>query len=161
MKNEQRKTVIIFLIKALWLHGLPWLFFVISPYRQVFYKVSSVWTEVINNFAGWSTYICSYLRVHRKWSLISSSLLHQQCSACLTGVVCEWTYNCYFVRVLLPGFVQNNPAAPLGSSHLFLTPCISLKFKWCNYIVVMTQLKGMNLDYGYEMNRCRFYFEIW
>ena len=56
-------------------------------------------------FAGLSTLVCPCMEIHRRTSLICSSLLFQQCHVCLvrlTGMFSEmiikWSYSCCFVN---------------------------------------------------------------
>ena len=63
--------------------------------------------------AGRPAFAWPYAGVHRSTSLMSSSLLLQQCPACLVRLTCivfemggRWPYSWCFVGVLPPGLVQ-------------------------------------------------------
>ena len=63
--------------------------------------------------AGRPAFAWPYAGVHRSTSLMNSSLLLQQCPACLARLTCivfvmggKWPYNWCLVGVLPPGLVQ-------------------------------------------------------
>ena len=64
---------------------------------QVFRATSSILTELLYVCSSWSFCFCSAIcEVHRSTSLMSSSLLLQQCPACLarlTWIVFRWPYS--------------------------------------------------------------------
>ena len=84
-----------------------------------------------------------YVGVLRRTSLMSSSLVLQQCLARLgyfTWIVCEmesrWLYSCCFVASCFQDLYKT-----VWSSHLSFSPCISLKSLWCIHTVITTQLQ--------------------
>ena len=101
--------------------------------------------------AGRHAYGRPYVGVHWSTSLMSSSLLLQQCSACLIRLawivfvmVGRWPYSWCFVgvaartySVLLSTFVFN--------CRLASSPAVSLASKWCIHTAVSTRpLSGRN-----------------
>ena len=69
-------------------HGYPWpslsTFPIIHRLWQVFRAASRIFTELLFVCSSWSSYLARlYVGVHRSTSLMSSSLLLQQCPACL------------------------------------------------------------------------------
>ena len=98
--------IYIVIIKSHLLHRVPWLSLSTSIPPGRFSRLQLVsaqsWCEYV--FASWLTLAYSYARVHKKISLMSSSLLLHQCLTCLfhlTWIVYEmrgkWLYSCCFV----------------------------------------------------------------
>ena len=92
-----------------------------------------------NIFAGRPTLVCPYVGVHRRMSLIISSLLPQQCPTCLIrlklmdyGMGNKKLYNCCFVRCCFQDLfkIARSILIYLSSSHKkdFKngTPCLTL-----------------------------------
>ena len=60
------------------------LFSIVHCLRQVFWTTSRILTQLLNVYSCWSSCFCTAMRgVHNSTSLMSSSLLLQQCPACL------------------------------------------------------------------------------
>ena len=79
---------------------------VVHHFWLVLRAISRILTELLYVSSRWSPCLCSAMcRVHRRTSLMSSSLLLQQCPACLvrlTWIVFmmggRWPYSCCFVE---------------------------------------------------------------
>ena len=79
--------------------------FVVYCFREVLLATSCIGTELLNIGSCWSSNLCSSMwRVHWSTSLMSSSLLLQQCPACLVRILWivfvmggRWPYSCCFV----------------------------------------------------------------
>ena len=89
--------------------------------REVFQGISSIGTELLYLGSSWSYYFCE--GAHRSISFMSSSLLHQQCHACLIRLTLlvfviggRWPYSWCFVGC--------------GRSISFLIFLIIFKYIW-------------------------------
>ena len=78
---------------------------IIHRSREVFKATSCIGTELLYIGSNWSSCLCSSME---RMSLMSSSLLLQQCPACpvlLTSIVFvmggTWPYSCFFVGCCL------------------------------------------------------------
>ena len=82
---------------------------------QIFYTLNSVFTKLwnVSFFAGGPTLICPFVRIHRRKSLMSLSLVSLQYPVCLVNLiwmVCEirgkWPYSCCYVRCCFQDLFQ-------------------------------------------------------
>ena len=81
---------------------------------DVFKAIFSIGTDMLYIGFSWLSCLCSSMwRVHWSISLMSSSLLLEQCHACLVRLTwiefvlgVRWPYSCCFCRLLPPGLVQ-------------------------------------------------------
>ena len=128
-------------------HGYLWQSLSIRPYRSSFsggplcsilYPKQS-WSMYV--FAGRPTLACPCASFHRRTSLMSLSLLLQQCPVCLVRltrmvwVICGWwPYSCFLVECC-----SGTPAAFLCSSHLVYSLVASLGSRWCSHTAVLTR----------------------
>ena len=100
--------------------------------------------------AGRPAFAWPYVGVHRSTSLMNSSLLLQQCPACLvhlTWIVFmmggRWPYSWCFVGCCRQDLF--NIATFSCNCHLASSPVILLVFKWCIHTAVLTRpLSGRN-----------------
>ena len=101
---------LIIIIMLCYQHGYPWPSLAISPYHSSPLVGLQGYIPYPHRAASFAW---PYVDVHRSTSLISSSLLLQQCPACLvhlTWIVLvmggRWPYSWCLVEVLPPGLVQ-------------------------------------------------------
>ena len=76
---------------------------IVHRFRQVLRAASRIYTELLYVRAGSPVFARPYEGVHRITSLMSSSLLLQQCPACLVRLTWlvfvmsgRWPYSCFF-----------------------------------------------------------------
>ena len=96
-------------------------------FRQVFHATSCICSELLLIGSSWSPYSCFFVwRVHRSTPLMSSTLLLQQCPACLAHLV--WVvfemggrcpYRCCFVGCCLQDLF-NTVCSILPSSFFYI-----------------------------------------
>ena len=87
---------------------------IVHRFWQVLRATSRIGTELLYVGSSWSPCFCSAMwGVHRRTSLMSSSLLLQQCSACLVRLTLivfvmggRWPYSCYFVGCCLQDLID-------------------------------------------------------
>ena len=99
-------------------------------------------------FAWRPALVRSYVGVRKRTSLMNSSLLLQQCTACLVCLTWmdlemwgKWPYSCCFVGVLLP----RSARSILVQFHLAFSLCVLSASRWCIHRAVLTQpLIGRN-----------------
>ena len=84
-------------------------------------------------FVGESTLGYPCIKVYRRMPLMSSSLAHQQCPACLILPICivcvmggKWLYSCINFKFLLPNSMYHLCVVPI---KLF-SPSVSLELMW-------------------------------
>ena len=85
--------------------------------------------------------------VHKRTSLMSSSLLFQQCPACLVRLTwmvfemgCKWPYSwVFFLWNFISRICSKYLVAFLCGFHLAFSLCVSLACLWCIHTVVLTQ----------------------
>ena len=159
-KKEKKKSYlphtsyfyIVITIKKNWQYGFLWLFLAIHPYQPLLLVSSLDDTQCL-------ALVCSRMRVHRKISLMSSSLLLQQGLACLEWFV-RWEVSDRTTTVLYgtaSRICSKQHAASLCSSYLVFSPSILLKSKWCNHTVVLTQLqfgRSQVMLFGFKAHQC-------
>ena len=119
----------------------------IAPcFCRVLLTASSVCTVLMGICSCWSANTGSsmYIGLHKRTSLMCSSLLYQQrpaCFVCFNWMVCamgcKWPYSCFFCGFLLIGFIQNDTLhSCVVSNKLFLhafhrSPCgASIQYLW-------------------------------
>ena len=149
-QSYQRTVITIIIIKSYWKHKFPLISWSLSPsipidrsFRQHPVSPQSWWIEV---FAGWSKLAHPYIEIHGRTLLMSSSLLLQQCPACLVHLTLmvfemggKWPYSDYCLGGAASSIYSKLHITFLCSSHQAFSLCILLASMWCIYTVVFTQ----------------------
>ena len=122
-----------------WHYGFPWLN-QSSFLTSLLGGIKCLYRSDLYKFLLVSQYLC----VHVRMSLISLSLLFQQFPAYIIWMVCmmwcKWPHSCCFVGCCFQDLFKTAHCI-LFWFHVAFSVGISLKSKWCNHTVVLTQLQ--------------------
>ena len=168
-KENVYVIIIIIIIKACWQHRFSWLslslslslflslslskdiyiYIYIRPYWPSFLAspLGSVRIELINVFTDRPMPMCSSVVVHRKTLLMCSPLDFQECQACLVysaWMVCKIEVSGRTTVVLWGAasmICSKQHIASLYIFHLTFSPIALLKYRECNYTIILTQLQ--------------------